>query len=75
MAAITTAAPAARTRIVGAALAIGVTTGAYGLSFGALSTASGLSLAQTVALSALMFTGASQYAFVGAIAAGANPFA
>jgi predicted branched-subunit amino acid permease len=75
MAAPSTPAPPARTRIIGAALAIGATTAAYGLSFGALSTASGLSLAQTAALSLLMFTGASQYAFVGAIAAGANPFA
>lgn len=68
-------APAERRRIVWAALMVGVTTGAYGLSFGALATGAGLSLAQTAALSSLMFTGASQYAFVGAISAGAHPLA
>ena len=57
-------------RIVRDALGIGVATGAYGLSFGALSVAAGLSLAQTCALSLLMFTGASQFAFVGLVAGG-----
>ncbi len=53
------------------ALGIGVATGAYGLSFGALAVAAGLSVPQASALSALMFTGASQFAFVGLIAGGA----
>jgi predicted branched-subunit amino acid permease len=53
------------------AFAIGAATGAYGLSFGALAAAAGLSLAQACALSALMFTGASQFAFVGLIDGGA----
>jgi predicted branched-subunit amino acid permease len=57
-------------RIVRDALGIGVATGAYGLSFGALAVAAGLSLAQTCALSLLMFTGASQFAFVGLVAGG-----
>jgi predicted branched-subunit amino acid permease len=57
-------------RIVRDALGIGLATGAYGLSFGALSVAAGLSPAQTCALSLLMFTGASQFAFVGLVAAG-----
>ncbi|HEX2804688.1 MAG TPA: AzlC family ABC transporter permease [Kineosporiaceae bacterium] len=52
------------------ALSIGVATGAYGVSFGALSVAAGLSLAQTCTLSLLMFTGGSQFAFAGVIAAG-----
>ncbi|GIU90733.1 MAG: hypothetical protein KatS3mg010_1832 [Acidimicrobiia bacterium] len=47
------------------ALGIGVATGAYGVSFGAISIAAGLSIAQTCALSALMFTGGSQFALVG----------
>ncbi|KWX10968.1 hypothetical protein TR74_00495, partial [Carbonactinospora thermoautotrophica] len=47
------------------ALGIGVATGAYALSFGALGTAAGLSVTQTCATSVLMFTGASQYALVG----------
>jgi predicted branched-subunit amino acid permease len=52
------------------ALAVGAATGAYGLSFGAISAAAGLSTAQTVALSLLMFSGASQFAFVGIVATG-----
>jgi len=54
-------------------ISIGIATGAYGLSFGALAVAGGLTFWQTVALSALMFTGASQFAFVGVFAAGAPP--
>ncbi|MEC3917283.1 AzlC family ABC transporter permease [Nocardia sp. CDC160] len=50
-------------------------TGTYGLSFGALAVAAGLSLPQLCALSSLMFTGASQFAMVGVVAAGGNPFA
>ncbi len=51
-------------------MGIGVASGAYALSFGAISTAVGLSLLQTVALSVLMFTGASQFALVGVLGAG-----
>jgi predicted branched-subunit amino acid permease len=51
-------------------LSVGIATGAYGISFGALSVAAGLSLWQTIALSALLFSGASQFAVVGIIAAG-----
>lgn len=49
--------------------------GAYALSFGALSTIAGLSLLQTCALSALMFTGASQFALVGVVGAGGSVWA
>lgn len=52
------------------ALGIGIATGAYALSFGAISVASGLSVLQTQTLSLFMFTGASQFAFVGVIGAG-----
>lgn len=52
------------------ALSVGAATGAYGVSFGALSVAAGLSVAQTVALSLLMFTGGSQFAFIGVLGAG-----
>lgn len=45
-------------------------TGAYGLSFGAVSRTNGLTVAQTSALSLLMFSGASQFAFVGVLGAG-----
>jgi predicted branched-subunit amino acid permease len=51
-------------------LAVGAATGLYGISFGALSVAAGLSVWQTVALSALMFTGGSQFAYVGVLGAG-----
>jgi predicted branched-subunit amino acid permease len=51
---------------------VGIATGAYGLSFGALGTAAGLSVAQTCALSVLVFTGASQFALVGVVAGGGN---
>ena len=51
-------------------LAISIATGLYGISFGALSVGAGLNLWQTMALSALMFTGGSQFAFIGVIAGG-----
>lgn len=51
-------------------LSVALATGLYGVSFGALSVAAGLSILQTQLLSAVMFTGASQFAFVGSIAAG-----
>lgn len=51
-------------------LAIAVAIALYGVSFGALAVAAGLSFWQTVALSALMFTGGSQFAFIGVISSG-----
>lgn len=51
-------------------LSIAIATGLYGISFGALGVASGLSILQTMALSLLMFTGGSQFAFIGVIAGG-----
>jgi predicted branched-subunit amino acid permease len=56
-------------------LSIAVATGLYGISFGALSVASGLSVLQTCALSILLFSGGSQFAFIGVIAGGGNPIA
>ncbi len=52
--------------------AVGFATGLYGLSFGALATAAGLDLWQAVVLSAVMFTGGSQFAFVGVISGGGS---
>ena len=46
--------------------------GAYAISFGALSVAAGLNLWQTIVLSALLFSGASQFAVVGIVAAGGS---
>ena len=57
------------------ALGIGIATGAYALSFGAISVTAGLSVVQTCALSLLMFTGASQFAFVGVIGSGGSAWA
>ena len=51
-------------------LSVVVATSAYGLSFGALAIASGLDVWQTMALSLLMFSGGSQFAFIGVIASG-----
>lgn len=55
------------------ALSVSIATGAYALSFGALSVAAGLDLWQTCALSLLVFSGGSQFAFVGVIGAGGTP--
>ncbi|WP_231917604.1 AzlC family ABC transporter permease [Microbacterium pygmaeum] len=52
------------------ALSVALATSAYGISFGALGVAAGLDIWQTCVLSLLMFTGGSQFAFVGVIAAG-----
>jgi predicted branched-subunit amino acid permease len=51
-------------------LGIAAPAGAFALSFGALSTSTGFTVAQTCALSLLMFTGGSQFALVSAIASG-----
>lgn len=53
-----------------ASFAVGLAVAAYGLSFGALSVASGLDVWQTCVLSLLMFSGGSQFALVGVIASG-----
>jgi predicted branched-subunit amino acid permease len=50
-------------------LGVGLATGLYGVSFGALSVAAGLDVWQTQVLSLLMFSGGSQFAFIGIIAA------
>ncbi len=61
--------------IVRDALGIGIASGAYALSFGAIATTAGLSVVQTVPLSVLMFTGASQFALVGVIGGGGSVWA
>ncbi|WP_244927492.1 AzlC family ABC transporter permease [Nocardioides sp. W7] len=62
-----------RAGIVRDSLGVGIATGLYGVSFGALSVTSGLSVAQTCVLSLLMFTGASQFALIGVLAGGGSP--
>ncbi|MEO5833205.1 MAG: AzlC family ABC transporter permease [Nakamurella sp.] len=67
--------PTTRRAVIRNAVGIGAATGAYAVSFGAISTAAGLSVVQTMVLSLLMFTGGSQFALVGVIAGGGNPLA
>lgn len=52
------------------ALGVVLATSAYGISFGALAVAAGLDVWQACVLSLLMFTGGSQFAFVGVFTAG-----
>ncbi|MGM0357162.1 AzlC family ABC transporter permease [Streptomyces sp. ECR3] len=59
--------------VVRDALGVGIAVGLSGFAFGVTSAGSGLTLAQTCVLSLLVFTGASQFALVGALAAGSNP--
>ncbi len=65
--------PIERNQILRAAVGIGLYAGAFGISFGAVSTTAGLNLWQTMILSLVMFSGGSQFAFVGIVAAG-NPW-
>lgn len=62
-------------RVVRNALAVGAATGAYGISFGAVGVAGGLSVLQTCALSVLLFSGGSQFALVGVLDAGGSALA
>lgn len=64
--------PEVRAGVLRTSLSVGVATGAYGLSFGALSTAAGLTVAQTCALSVLLFSGGSQFALVGVLGGGGS---
>lgn len=54
-------------------LAIGIASGLYGLAFGALAVTAGLHVWQACLLSLVMFTGTSQFAFIGVMAAGGTP--
>ncbi|UJH70725.1 AzlC family ABC transporter permease [Ornithinimicrobium sp. INDO-MA30-4] len=56
-------------------VAVGIATGLYGISCGALAVAAGLSVEQAMATSLLLFSGGSQFAFFGVIAAGGAPVA
>jgi 4-azaleucine resistance transporter AzlC len=63
----------ARRQLLSDSLGVGVATGAYGVSFGAIAVTAGFDVLQTCALSLLVFTGASQFALVGVIASGGTP--
>lgn len=64
--------PVQRRKVLRDATGIGLAVGAYGLSYGALATTSGLSVLQTCALSVLTFTGGSQFALVGVLGSGGS---
>lgn len=64
--------PVLRRQISLDAISIGLATGAYGISFGAIAASSGFSILQTQVLSLLLFTGASQFAYVGVLSAGGS---
>lgn len=59
--------------VIADSLGVGLGVGLYGITFGALATTGGLSVLQACALSLLAFTGASQFAFLGVVAAGGSP--
>ncbi len=54
-------------------IVIGAATGIFGVAFGVLAGTTGLSVLQGLTLSMLVFTGASQFAAVGVVAAGGDP--
>lgn len=56
-------------------MAVAVPVGLYGAAFGAASISAGLDLLQTVALSSILFSGASQFAIVGVIGSGGGAIA
>ena len=58
-----------RSAILRAAVGLGVYAGAFGMAYGAVAVGSGLSVAQSMVLSLVLFSGASQFAFVGVVAA------
>lgn len=64
--------PQRRAGVLRTASAVGLATGTYGVSFGALATTSGLSVPQACALSVLTFTGGSQFALVGVLGGGGS---
>lgn len=64
-----------RSGAIRAGLIVGASTGAYGVSFGALAVASGLSIWQTQVLSLVLFSGGSQFALVSVIGGGGSAIA
>jgi 4-azaleucine resistance transporter AzlC len=62
-----------RRELLADAIGVGVATGAYGVSFGAIAATTGFSVLQSCVLSLLVFTGASQFALIGVFAAGGSP--
>ncbi len=63
---------ASRSVVTRNAVSVGLATGLYGISFGALAVTNGFSFFQTQLLSLGLFSGASQFAVVGIIGAGGS---
>jgi predicted branched-subunit amino acid permease len=61
---------ARRRAVVAQGVSVAVATSAYGVGFGALAVASGLTVWQTCVTSLLMFTGGSQFALIGVLGGG-----
>ncbi len=59
-----------RSRTLRDAIGLGAAVGLYGVAFGAAAAGAGLSTWQALTMSAVMFTGASQFALVGVLSAG-----
>ena len=64
-----------RSTVLRDAIGLGLAVGLYGAAFGAAADAAGLDLWQAMTMSALMFTGASQFALVGVLGAGGGTLA
>jgi predicted branched-subunit amino acid permease len=65
----------ARTAVLRDAIGLGLAVGLYGVAFGAAAATAGLDPWQALAMSLLMFTGASQFALVGVLGAGGSALA
>ncbi len=61
--------------VVAKALPVGLAVGAFGLSYGVLAVAAGLSPLLATVSSVIVLAGGSQFAFVGVLAAGGSPIA
>jgi 4-azaleucine resistance transporter AzlC len=66
---------ARRSSVTRNAIGVGLATGVYGISFGALAVTNGFSFAQAQVLSLGLFSGASQFAVIGIMAAGGSAVA
>jgi 4-azaleucine resistance transporter AzlC len=58
--------------VVRDSLVLGLAVGVFGVSFGVLAVSTGLTVAQACTMSLLVFTGASQFAAIGIVAAGGS---
>jgi predicted branched-subunit amino acid permease len=63
---------AERRAVIRQGLSVAIATGLYGISFGALGVASGLTVWQTCVTSLLLFSGGSQFALIGVLGGGGS---